>query len=172
MNKTGDMMRTWLTLFLLSALFTGCNSGIQTNVNEDESSAQTLLSKGTSSMQDENSFTILNSGQYPISTEGEKETTIYHSDSAEDVAAFEEAYMRLTNEVAPSFEGTIIIAKMGQKSTGGYSIEVESVKDSGRFMELTLVSKSPNALATMALTNPFVVVYLPNNHKDVKIIDK
>ena len=165
-------MKTWLTLFLLSLLFTGCNSGIQTDVDEGETSTQKLLSKGTSSMQNENSFTILNSGQYPISTEGEKETTIYHSDVAEDVRAFEEAYIALTNEIAPSFEGTIIIAKMGQKSTGGYSIEVQSVKDTGRFSEVTLVSQSPNGLATMALTNPFVIVYLPNSHKDVTIIDK
>lgn len=165
-------MKTWLTLILLSILFTGCNSGIQTSINENETSTHKVLTKGSANMENQNSFTILNSGQYPISTEGEKETIIYHSDVAEDVVAFEEAYITLTNEVAPSFEGTIIIAKMGEKSTGGYSIEVESVKDSGRFMEVTLVSTSPSGLATMALTNPFVIVYLPNNHKDIQIIDK
>jgi len=123
-------------------------------------------------MNTKNSFTILNRGQYPISTKGAKKTTIYHSDVASDVEAFKVAYIALTNKVAPSFDGTIVIAQMGEKSTGGYNIEVESVKDTGRFMEVTFNSTSPEGLATMALTNPFVVIYLPNNHKDVKIIDK
>ncbi len=165
-------MKTWLTLFLLSLLLSGCNSGIQTSSNDNETITQEILNKGTSGMQEESTYSILNSGQYPIATEGEKETTIYHSDVAEDVVAFEEAYIILTNEVAPSFEGTIIIAQMGEKSTGGYSIEVESVTDAGRFMEVTLLSSSPSGMATMALTNPFVIVYLPNNHKEIKITDK
>lgn len=165
-------MKTWLTLLLLSALFTGCNSGIQTNVNENETATHEIISKGTSSMENTSNYTILNSGQYPVSTEGEKETLIYHSDVVEDILAFEDAYIALTNEMPPSFEGTIIIAKMGQKSTGGYSIEVENVKDAGRFTEVTLVSTSPSGLATMALTNPFVIVYLADNYKDVTIIDK
>lgn len=165
-------MKTWLTLILLSALFTGCNSGVQTTVNENETTTQKVLTKKDSSVSQKNSYTVLKSGQYPEFTEGEKETTIYHSDVEADVSAFEEAYITLTNEIAPSFDGTIIIAKMGQKSTGGYKIEVESVKDTGRFSEVTLVSKSPNGLATMALTNPFVIIYLENNHKDVTIIDK
>ncbi len=165
-------MKTWLTLILLSILFTGCNSGIQTSVNDNDTITQETLIKGSSSMDNETTFTILNSGQYPEYTEGEKETLIYHSDVAEDVVKFEEAYLTLTNEIAPSFEGTIIIAKMGQKPTGGYNIEVESVKNTGRFTEVTLHSSTPNGLATMALTNPFVIVYLPNNHKDVTITDK
>ncbi len=163
-------MKTWLTLLLLSILFTGCNSGLQTAVNEDTSATQQILVKGTSSMNDV-SFTILKKGQYPESTAGQKETHIYHSDVQGDVEAFEEAYLTLTNEIAVSFDGTVIIAKMGEKRTGGYSIEVESVKDSGRFTEVTLHETSPQGLATMALTNPFIIIYLPNNHKDVKIIN-
>ncbi len=163
-------MKTWLTLLLLSILFTGCNSGLQTVANENESATQQILVKGTASMNDV-SFTILKKGQYPASTAGQKERAIYHSDVAADVEAFDEEYLALTNEIAPSFDGTIIIAKMGQKRTGGYSIEVESVKDSGRFTEVTLRETSPQGLATMALTNPFVIIYLPDNHKDVKIIN-
>ena len=165
-------MKTWLTLIVLSILFTGCSNGVQTTMSEDDSIMKESFNAGTSSMKEENNFIVLNSGQYPSETEGEKVTTIYHSDVAEDVVAFEEMYMKLTDEVAPSFEGTIIIAQMGQKSTGGYSIAVESVEDTGRFMEVVLVSTSPSGLATMALTNPFVIVYLPDNHKDVTIIDK
>ena len=165
-------MKTWLTLLLLSALFTGCNSGVQTAVNDNDTKTENVSTKKDSSVSEKNSYILLNSGQYPDSTKGEKETIIYHSDVAEDVVAFNEAYITLTDEVAPSFEGTIIIAKMGEKSTGGYSIEVESVKDAGRFTEVTFLSKSPSGMATMALTNPFVIVYLPNDFKDVTVIDK
>ena len=164
-------MKTWLTLLLLSTLFTGCNSGLQTAVNENESATQQILVKGTSSVNDV-SFTILKKGQYPESTAGKQERTIYYSDNATDVEAFQDAYLRLTNTIAPEFDGTIIIAKMGQKNSGGYDIEVESVKDNGRFMEVTLHESTPDGgLVTMALTNPFIVIYLPNNHKEVKIID-
>jgi len=91
-------MKTWLTLLLLSALFTGCNSGVQTAVNDNETTTQKILSNKDSSMSQKNTFTLLNSGQYPISTEGEKVTTIYHSDVDEDVVAFEKAYMKLEHK--------------------------------------------------------------------------
>lgn len=165
-------MKTWLTLLLLSTFFTGCNSAVQTKINEHDISEETLFQKGTSSMQEKSAFTILSSGDYPTSIDDEKETTIYHSDVEADVLAFEDAYITLSNEIAPSFDGTIIIAKMGQQRTGGYTIEVESVVERTRFTEVTLHSKTPEGLATMALTNPFVIVYLPNNHKEIIIIDK
>ncbi len=164
-------MKTWLILLLLSALFTGCNSGLQTTVNENELANERILEKGTSSMNDV-SFTILKKGQYPEFTEGKQERTVYYSDNAADVEAFQEAYLHLTNTIAPEFDGTMIIAQMGQKNTGGYDITVESVKDSGRFMEVTLHETSPKGLVTMALTNPYIVINLPENHKEIKIIEK
>jgi hypothetical protein len=164
-------MKTWLTLFLLSLLFTGCNSGVQSTLSEqDESKQQKVLSGNT--MQTTVNFSLIKSGQYPVDTAGDKETLVFHSDDATEVEAFNSAYLTLTNEIAPSFKGTMILAKMGEKSSGGYSIELESVKDTGRFVEVTLVSKSPNGLATMALTNPYIIIALPENHKDIKIIDK
>ncbi len=164
-------MKTWLTLLLLSFTFVGCKSGVQSTVVEQEETTQKVLSRGNS-MESSVNFSILKSEEYPVDTAGEKETLVFHSDDASEVEAFNAAYLTLTNEIAPSFEGTMIIAKMGEKRSGGYSIEVQSVKDSGRFVEVTLLSKSPDGLATMALTNPFIIVSLPDNHKDIKIIDK
>jgi hypothetical protein len=164
-------MKTWLTLFLLSLLFTGCNSGLQSAYTTDESTTE-LLTKGTFSMQNIQEYQIIKASDYPIMIEGEKERVVYHSDSAEDVEAFKEKYLKLTNEIAPEFEGTIIIATMGEKRSGGYSIEVESVVDSGRYIEVTLQTKTPTGLVTMGLTNPYIVLYLPDSHKEIKIIEK
>jgi hypothetical protein len=164
-------MKTWLTLFLLSLLLTGCNSGLKSTYMIDESTTE-LVAKGTFSMQNQPEYQILKASDYPIMIEGEKETLIYYSDVAEDVEAFKEAYLHLTNEIAPQFEGTIIIAKMGKQRSGGYSIEVERIEDSGRFIEVTLGMHTPTGLVTMALTNPYIVLYLPKSHKEIKIIEK
>jgi len=165
------MMKTWLTLILLSLTFVGCKSGVQSTAVEQEERTQTLLSRG-SSMESSVNYSIVKSEQYTVDTAGEKETLVFHSDDASEVEAFEAAYLTLTNEIAPRFKGTMILAKMGEKRTGGYSIEVQSVKDAGRFVEVTLLSNAPQGLATMALTNPFIMISLPDNHKDIKIIDK
>lgn len=166
------MMKTWVTLILLSILFTGCNSGVATDADETATGTKQVLSQGNQDMKADEKYTILNSGQYPEVTAGEQERHIYHSDVASDVEKFEKEYLALTDKVAPSFEGTVIIAKMGEQTTGGYTIKVESVKDAGRFTELTLVSNQPGQFATTALTNPYIIVLLPNNHKDVTIIEK
>jgi hypothetical protein len=164
-------MKTWLTLLLLSVTFIGCKSGVQSTVLEQEQRTQNILSRGET-MDTSINYNILKSGQYPVDTAGEKETLVFYSDDASSVEAFETAYLSLTNEIAPSFEGTMILAKMGEKNSGGYSIEVESIKDMGRLVEVTLLSKSPDGLVTMALTNPFIMISLPDNHKEIKIIDK
>ena len=66
-------MKTWLTLLLLSALFTGCNSGVQTAVNDNDAKTENVSTKKDSSVSEKNSYILLNSGQYPESTKGEKE---------------------------------------------------------------------------------------------------
>ena len=165
-------MKTWLTLFVLAGLFSGCNSGVNRTLEDETLSTNKVVASGATQMQEKQSYTIIKSDEYPVNIEGEKETWVYFSDSQSDVESFNEAYLTLTNEIAPDFEGTMILAKMGEKSSGGYSIEVESVKDLGRFVEVTLVSKAPTGLATMALTNPYIFISLPNNHKEIKIIDK
>lgn len=164
-------MKTWFTLFLLLWVMTGCKSGIQTSITDDEMQSH-ILTKGIVSMQQEPTYKVIKSSAYPIMIEGEEERHIYHSDDAKEVEAFEEAYLALSDEIAPSFDGTMIIASMGEKRSGGYRIEVESVKDAGRYTEVTLISHEPSGLVTMALTNPYIVIYLPDNHKDIKIIEK
>ncbi len=164
-------MKTWLTLILLSLFLGGCNSGLQTTLNDEQTSSD-ILTKGTASMPQQPRFEIIKSEIYPSNIEVQKETLVFHSDDAEEVAAFEDAYLALTDEVAPTFDGTMIIATMGQQKSGGYSLEVASVEDAGRYTAVTLLSKTPTGLVTMALSNPYIIIYLPDDHKEIKIIEK
>ena len=164
-------MKTWLTLLVLLGAFSGCNSSVQTSVDNSDIKSE-VFSKGETMMQQHPSTTILKRGEYPMNTQGKQERHIYHSDMAKDVAAFQRDYLALTDEEAPVFKGTMIIAKMGERMSGGYSIDVSSVKDADRFIEVTFLSKSPTGLATMAITNPFIIVYIEDDFRDVKILEK
>lgn len=152
-------------LFIFSSLliFSGCTA--TTTVQKETKSTTTL-------------FNIIKTSQVPTDyleySEGKKEFLVYHSDTPNDVKAFETEYEKLTNKTAPKFQGNMIIAKSGTKSSGGYSISIESVKDSGRFTEVTLLSKSPGrgCFATTALENPYIIVEIPDNYKDIKFVEK
>lgn len=167
------MMKNWLTLFLLSFLFVGCSSSIQTNNIQNDSVAEEILQRGSSSMQDDATYMVLHSGQYPRESEDIKETKVFHSDDSTALVEFREMYTAMTGDEAPIVDGTVIIAKMGIQNTGGYSIELESVKDSGRYMDVILSYNAPTSqLVTMALTNPYIIIYLPNNHKEINVIEE
>jgi len=149
-------------LFLLSALmlFSGCTSSITDNKKERD-------------MKDANHY-IIKTSQYPQTTQGTKEFKVYHSDIKTDVEAFKKEYLKLTAEKAPSFDGNMVIAKSGEKRNGGYKISVTEVKDAERYTEVSLLLESPGkgCISTMAITNPYVVAFIPDDHKDVKFIEK
>ena len=155
-------MKTKSILFTLLAiaLFSGCTSA-------------TTAQKEVRDLENP-TYNIIKTSEYPADTRGEKEFLVYHSDTQQDIENFTIEYEKLTDEVAPTFEGSMIIAKSGEKRTGGYKISVSNVIDAGRYTEVTILLESPGAecMATMALTNPYVVVELPNDHKDVKFIEK
>ena len=152
--------RSFLFTLIALALFSGCTSDatVSKEVRDVENST----------------YNIIKTSQYPIDTRGEKEFLVYHSDTQSDVAAFSTEYKNLTDEEAPKFEGNMIIAKSGQKQNGGYKISVADVVDAGRYTEVTILLESPGkeCITTMALTNPYVVLELPNNHKDVNFVEK
>jgi hypothetical protein len=155
-------MRTKSILFTLLglALFSGCTSATTSQKEVRDSEDPT--------------YNIIKTSQYPADTRGEKEFIVYHSDTQSDVTAFVSEYERLTREVAPIFEGNMIIAKSGEKSNGGYKLSVSDVVDAGQYTEVTILLESPGreCMTTMALTNPYVVVALPNDHKEVKFIEE
>ena len=119
-------------------------------------------------------YNVIKTSQYPQDTKGDKEFKNYHSDMADEVKDFGEEYKRLTGEEAPKFDGNMIIAKSGEKRNGGYKISIASVVDAVRYTEVTILLENPGkgCMATMALTNPYVIAQLPDDHKDVKFIER
>lgn len=61
----------------------------------------------------------------------------------------------------------LVLLHAGQKSTGGYSISVESVKVDKGLTTVTVkeTGPEPGAQVTMALSNPFAIVAVPKNEK-------
>ena len=118
-------------------------------------------------------YNVIKTSQYPQDTQGEKAFKNYHSDMADEVKAFGLEYTRLTGEDAPSFEGNMIVAQSGEKRSGGYKISIANVVDAGRYTEVTILLENPGkgCMATMALTNPYVIAQLPDDHKDVKFVE-
>ena len=101
--------------------------------------------------------------------EGEKSFLSYDSSNQQEVVAFEEEYLLLTGDQAPVFDGMMIIAKMGTHSSGGYSIDIESMQENNLSIDVNLYLKTPanDTFVTMAFTNPFVIVSIADIHKEI-----
>ena len=152
-------------LALLFLIFAGCTSATQ--------------SGGESNMSNRNitTYQILKTGLYPHDDgrylDAPKAFLVYDSDNAEDVAAFEKEYRLLTGEEAPAFDGSVIIAKMGTQYSGGYSYALHEVKAYDSYVEVQIENRKPTAdmPVTQALTDPYIIILLPENHKEVKVIE-
>jgi len=169
-------MKKWLILVFL-VVFSGCSSSnMQTSVdNNDEK--QEVITKGIDTV-DESSYKIIQKSSIPVDQaeymDGQEMMKSYHSDSKKELEEFANEYQLLTSKAVPTFDGTMVIAKMGTKSSGGYSIDLVDVKEAGRYTEVTLSFNSPakGSLVTASLTNPYIIIFLPENHKEIKIIKK
>jgi hypothetical protein len=155
--------RSFLILLWILVVIFGCST-----TNKSEKELKNL----------DSGFEVIKSSKFPTDyieyTEGEKALLVYHSDIAEDVEKFNVEYELLTGDEAPSFDGNMIIAKSGTKSTGGYDISVESIRDAGRYTEVTIKHKIPgsNCIVITAVTNPYTIVFIPDDHKEVIFIQK
>jgi hypothetical protein len=168
------MMKKWLSLVILATMISGCNSSVQESVKNGESNQEVVL-KGEKSMKTIE-YKIIKKSSIPRDQveymEGKKANLVFHSDSSTEVKAFKLEFEKLTGEDAPEFDGVMVISKMGTKSTGGYSLDIDTVVESDRYVEVSLLSNTPKGMATMAFTNPFIIVNIPSTHKDVKILEK
>jgi len=167
-------MKKWLSLVILATMISGCNSSVQESVKNGESNQEVVL-KGEKSMKTIE-YKIIKKSSTPRDQveymEGKKANLVFHSDSSTEVNAFKLEFEKLTGEDAPAFDGVMVISKMGTKSTGGYSLDIDTVVESDRYVEVSLLSNTPKGMATMAFTNPFIIVNIPSTHKDVKILEK
>ncbi len=145
-----DKMRTKSILFTLLSLlfFSGCTSI--------------------------DNYNIIKTGEYQLEGDGKKENKVYFSDSVSDIENFKNDFRKLTDDKAPEFTGSMIISKSGTKNSGGYSLRVESVVEADRYTIVTTILETPGkgCIVTMALTNPYIVVEIPDNHKEIKFAQK
>lgn len=163
------MKRKSVLFALMSlALFTGCSSSSTTTTENSDKELKSM----------ENGYSVIKRSDYPNDMieygEGEKAFLVYHSDTQSDVESFISEYEKLTGDTAPEFAGNMIIAKSGTKHSGGHGIAVESVKDTGRYTEVTLNLSTPGegCITTQALTNPYLIVALLDDYKEVTFIEK
>ena len=119
-------------------------------------------------------YNIIKTGEYQLEDDGKQENKVYFSDSANDIENFKNDFKKLTDERVPAFKGSMIISKSGTKNSGGYSLSVESIVDAGRYTVVTTILESPakGCIVTMALTNPYIVIEIPDNHKEIKFAQK
>ena len=59
----------------------------------------------------------------------------------------------------------LLVSFLGEKTTGGYDLDIDKVKFSSAISEVTLKEIIPekNAMVTMSLTAPYIFVTLPKN---------
>lgn len=85
------------------------------------------------------------------------------------------AYGRQTSQPAAPALGneTVVAIFMGQRSSGGYGVDVNSVNASSGTLTLTVTLKTPGAglLTTQALTSPWVMVKVPGTYSVVRVVD-
>lgn len=68
----------------------------------------------------------------------------------------------------------VLVAALGERSSGGYGILVDSVHDTGSELQAVVRKTSPGAgcLVTGALTQPVDAVRIPAPTKSVKFVDR
>ncbi len=167
------MKKTIITTILLTATFllTGCGVGATTNQQVSTNSNSTEL---RSYVQENVDFKVVDSGKYPVdySEFDDKNTTstVYHSDVKEDKIAFAKKYKALTGkEFKKDFDGTMIVVKAGFKNDSSYSLKVTNIENAGRFNNIQVKLNKARGLTSDAVSAPYVIIFIENCHKCVKV---
>lgn len=123
----------------------------------------------------ENIYQVIKSGTVPhdeaLYTSRESAYLVFRSDRPEELEQFRTLYTKLTAEAPPHVEGTVVVAMMGERKSGGYSFRIDDIREDAERITLKIGIDRPEGLATMALTNPYVVILLPERYKEVKVIE-
>lgn len=109
-------------------------------------------------------YKILYSGQNGITDEVDYiliKNNQNYIDVIEKLNVEEDSYAELLN--IDFSKNNICILLLGQRNTGGYSIEVESLKLTKGILYIKKKEISPakGELVTMALTNPYCIIVIP-----------
>jgi len=76
----------------------------------------------------------------------------------------DEIYKELLIDSIPSVnfdENNVVALFMGRKSTGGYSITVNTVHVFGSEAQVNYITSAPDGMATMALSSPYCIAAIP-----------
>jgi len=166
-------MKWFLMFIFVITVFSGCNSNVQDSLKSVKAGDEYLIKLDENMKEIE--YKVIKNAQVPYDQEeyqyGKKESLVYYSDSQKDLSAFRSEYKKLTGEDAPQFDGTMVILKMGTRSTGGYEIKIDKVLNSDRYILLQahFIKPPKGSIVTMSLTNPYKIVYIPHSHKEVKV---
>ena len=88
-----------------------------------------------------------------------------------DKAALVKLYEGIHDTEIPKVDfskARIVALFLGQRSSGGYEINIKNVEEKDNKIYITIEEVSPNAgdMATMAITNPFIVAKI-NSTKEI-----
>ncbi|WP_177229158.1 protease complex subunit PrcB family protein [Pustulibacterium marinum] len=97
---------------------------------------------------------------------------------AKEPSIVEEFYAQINTNVSPGYEipaldyskEMLLILCMGQRSTGGYAINVTDIEETTSMIKVTVAETSPEpgGLVTTALTSPFTIV--KTKYSDKKVV--
>ncbi|AJQ93138.1 protease complex subunit PrcB family protein [Gynuella sunshinyii] len=129
-----------------SMMFSGCDAEADTLAGNVE-----VLHQGT----------YINSGVYTSKT-----LRVF-----EDQESYKAALLSYTNDDAQLIDFTthkVVLVDIGQKNTGGYSVNVTDTESEEGYLKVTAVTSVPGkgCMVTSALTNPYVFVSI-NTTQDI-----
>jgi len=123
-------------------------------------------------------LTVIDSGSY--STTKEKEISFYQIGNKDE---FESIFRKIHSAQIPppsipeiDFNSKIaIVIVLGQKPTGGYSINIENdakLEDGILSVKVNIVKPQPGSMLTQAFTNPYIVAEVNKNGiKTINFLD-
>ncbi len=162
-------MKYLVTIFLLGLLVSGCSSNTMNVNGKDTKNSSTTVYKENSMVK----YEVVAKGDVPrdqvLYLDGKEQILVFHSDDANDVKRFNELFQKLEGKDAPQFDGNMVVAMRGTKNTTGFGIDVVSVEIDGRYTDVKLKFNKPNGIAGTAMTNPYIVIYIPNDHREVRV---
>lgn len=99
--------------------------------------------------------------------------TVERMEATSDAAAYAEYWRRINRGEPPAVdfaEEMVIIAALGERRTGGYSIEVTVIEPAADALRVYVLLRSPGpqCMTTQALTQPYHIVKTRRSGKPVK----
>lgn len=119
------------------------------------------------------SFTVISSGfNLTVGTNDPKLFETFQDQSSYD-NALNTYSLRVDGEVIDFTSNQVVLISTGSRSSGGYGITTQSVRDAGDYIELSILLSSAGAgcVVITAFTHPYQVLKI-NSLKEVRTIER